>query len=252
MPRHAHRECAEPSNRSCQNLTIHHTLLDIVAWLSALLTTWSMYRWRFRKRLDRLSASLGAGYFAAISIGGLAGAIGFGTLNAYLSGHPSLARSVLGGLVGAIALVEIYKRRMSIVGSTGAIFSIPFCVAIAIGRLGCFQAGLDDMTHGVVTSLPWGVDFGDTVKRHPVQLYESFTMATVGLALLVGIGARSRFFLVNGFYLAMGAYGMQRFFWEFLKPYATIVGPFNLFHFLCLILCVYATWMVYRGYGERT
>jgi phosphatidylglycerol:prolipoprotein diacylglycerol transferase len=233
-------------------VTIHHTLLDVVAWLSALLATWFMYRWRFRERLDRFSTRLGAGYFAAISIGGLAGAFGFGTLNAYLSGQPLIARSVLGGLAGAIALVEVYKRRTGIVGSTGAVFSVPFCLAITIGRLGCFQAGLDDMTHGTATGLPWGVDFGDAVKRHPVQLYESITMATAGLVLLAGIGVRSRFFLANAFYLAVGIYGLQRFFWEFLKPYGSIMGPLNLFHLLCLALCVYAVWMIYSAYGERT
>ena len=25
----------------------------------------------------------------------------------------------------------------------------------------------------------------------------------------------------------------QRFLWEFLKPYQTLLGPFNLFHFIC-------------------
>ena len=252
MPRNAHRKSVEPSDERLRNVTIHHTLLDIVAWLSALLATWVIYRWRFRERLHRFSAKLDAGYFAAITIGGLVGAFGFGTLNAYLSGQPLIARSVLGGLVGAITLVEVYKRHKGIVGSTGAVFSVPFCLAMAIGRLGCFQAGLDDMTHGTVTNLPWGVDFGDALKRHPVQLYEALTMVVVGLVLLLGIGARSRFFLVNAFYLAMGAYGLQRFFWEFLKPYATVVGPFNLFQFLCLALCAYASWMVYSGYGERT
>ena len=33
------------------------------------------------------------------------------------------------------------------------------------------------MTYGTPTALPWGVDFGDGVPRHPVQLYEAATMA---------------------------------------------------------------------------
>ena len=227
-----------------------HAAFDIVAWLSALLTTWLLYRWRFRERVQALSRRLGAGYFLAICLGGLAGAFGFGSLNAFLSGQPALARSVLGGLVGAIALVEVYKYARGIRGPTGSVLAVPLCVAIAIGRLGCFQAGLPDFTHGVATGLPWGVDFGDGIARHPVQLYEALTMAVVGLVLVIGLRIRSARVLNNGFHLAVGAYGAQRFVWEFFKPYSSVIGPLNIFHVLCLALCVYAVWMIYSVNDE--
>jgi phosphatidylglycerol:prolipoprotein diacylglycerol transferase len=43
-----------------------------------------------------------------------------------------------------------------------------------------------------------------------------------------------------GFYLFVGVYAGQRFLWEFIKPYGTIIGPLNLFHLICLALLVYA------------
>src|SRR5436189_6419638 len=43
-----------------------------------------------------------------------------------------------------------------------------------------------------------------------------------------------------GFYLFVGVYAAQRFVWEFLKPYGTVVGPFNLFHLMSLVLVAYA------------
>ena len=46
--------------------------------------------------------------------------------------------------------------------------------------------------------------------------------------------------LRNGFYLFVGIYAAQRFLWEFLKPYGTVIGPFNLFHLLSLALIAYA------------
>ena len=46
-----------------------------------------------------------------------------------------------------------------------------------IGRWGCHFAGLADGTYGVPTTLPWGVDYGDHIARHPVALYESGAMA---------------------------------------------------------------------------
>ena len=37
-----------------------------------------------------------------------------------------------------------------------------------------------------------------------------------------------------GFHLFVGAYAAQRFPWEFIKPYGTVIGPFNLFHLICV------------------
>ena len=65
-------------------------------------------------------------------------------------------------------------------------------------------------------------------------------MAAMFVVLIQRFVARDRFWLANGFYLTVGWYGLQRFVWEFFKPYATLVGPFNLFHLVCLGLVLYA------------
>ena len=112
--------------------------------------------------------------------------------------------------------------------------------AIAIGRVGCFLAGLDDMTYGTPTTLPWGIDFGDGVHRHPVQLYESIAMAAFLAVFVILLRRGSEPVLRTGFYIFVGVYAAQRFVWEFLKPYGTVIGPFNLFHLLSLALIAYA------------
>ena len=48
-------------------------------------------------------------------------------------------------------------------------------------------AGLPDRTYGTPTSLPWAVDLGDGVGRHPVQVYESASMALFLAAWLAGL-----------------------------------------------------------------
>ncbi|MDU3133080.1 MAG: diacylglyceryl transferase, partial [Bradyrhizobium sp.] len=48
----------------------------------------------------------------------------------------------------------------------------------------------------------------------------------------------------SGFYLALLVYGLQRFVWEFLKPYGPVVGPFTLFHLLSLAIAAYALAML--------
>jgi phosphatidylglycerol:prolipoprotein diacylglycerol transferase len=179
-------------------------------------------------------------YIASASLGATVGAYLVGSANLWLTGIPGIARSIEGALAGAIVGVEILKGVTGIRGSTGLRFVAPLAAAIAIGRIGCFLAGLDDMTYGTPTSLPWGIDFGDGVPRHPVQLYESLTMVAF-LAVFVTLLRRgSAPVLRTGFYIFIGVYAAQRFLWEFLKPYGTVIGPFNLFHLLSLALIAYA------------
>ena len=228
-----------------------HVLFDALAWLAALFVAWHLFHWRFRERIQSFSVRAGTGYFIALTSGGLAGAFGFGTLNVVLSGQTGLGRSILGGLFGAIVLIELYKLGKGIRGSTGAVLAVPFCVAVAIGRVGCFQAGLDDFAYGIESSLPWATDFGDGVRRHPVQLYEAATMLFVAAGILAGIWRESLWVEANAFYLAVFAYALQRFAWEFLKPYATVIGSLNIFHLLCLALLVYSVVMMYLQRDER-
>lgn len=179
-------------------------------------------------------------YLAAASLGATVGAYLLGSANLWLTGVDGLARSIEGALAGGILAVELLKARTGVRGSTGLRFVAPLAAAIVVGRIGCFLAGLDDMTYGVATSLPWGVDFGDGVPRHPVQLYESAAMAIFLAGFLLAARRHNALVPRAGFYLFIGFYAAQRFLWEFLKPYGTVLGPFNLFHLLSAALVVYA------------
>lgn len=86
-------------------------------------------------------------------------------------------KSIVGGLLGGLAGVEIAKKLAGMRASTGDHFVLPLAVGLAIGRVGCFLSGLSDDAFGVPTTLPWSVDFGDG-PRHPTQLYEiAFALA---------------------------------------------------------------------------
>ncbi|MEN3286926.1 MAG: phosphatidylglycerol---prolipoprotein diacylglyceryl transferase, partial [Bradyrhizobium sp.] len=104
--------------------------------------------------------------------------------------------------------------------------------------------GLNDFTYGTPTALPWGHDFGDGVLRHPVQLYESLAMTAFAAVYITAVLQRNQRVIANGFYLALGFYGLQRFVWEFFKPYGPITGPFTLFHLLSLGILLYAVVML--------
>ncbi|MBV9827274.1 MAG: prolipoprotein diacylglyceryl transferase [Alphaproteobacteria bacterium] len=215
-----------------------HSIFDALAFLTALI----VYRW-LRVSAPGLPAQpwqVHSLYIIAASFGATAGAYLAGTANLWLSGVGGVGRSIEGALAGAIIAIEILKWRAGVSGSTGLRFVAPLAAAIAVGRIGCFFAGLDDMTYGTPTALPWGCDFGDGIPRHPVQLYEAAAMAAFLMAFVLLMLHRPTPLQRTGFYLFVAVYATQRFAWEFFKPYGTVVGPFNLFHLLSLGLAAYA------------
>ena len=81
-------------------------------------------------------------------------------------------KTIVGALIGGLITVEVMKRYIGLRTSTGDLYAIPLAIGIAVGRIGCFLTGLSDNTYGTRTTLPWGVNFGDGIHRHPTQLYE--------------------------------------------------------------------------------
>jgi prolipoprotein diacylglyceryltransferase len=179
---------------------------------------------------------------AGAAVGALAGSRFLGlaeqwptVLAAWQSGHllalllsPG-GKTIVGGLLGAWLAVEIVKKFYGIRSRTGDLFALPLCVGIAIGRIGCFIAGLSDDTYGTPTKLPWAVNLGDGIGRHPVQIYEILFLMLVGILISVKItlpeGARFRIFLTS--YLAW------RFAIDLLKPQPLLHG-LNLIQWSCL------------------
>jgi phosphatidylglycerol---prolipoprotein diacylglyceryl transferase len=226
-----------------------HTAFDVLAWVAAGAAAWYLSRsglvpvWAPRTDLA---------YLAAILVGAGVGAVVFGTANLWLSGQSGFARSIEGALAGGIVAVKLYKHARGIRLRTGARFALPLAVGVAVGRIGCYLSGLSDFTYGTATTLPWAHDFGDGVMRHPVQLYESAAMAAFALYYVMRVRRRDRFVIDNGFYLAVGCYGAQRFLWEFFKPYGPLIGPLTLFHLLSLAIVAYAAFMIATAPSART
>jgi len=130
-------------------------------------------------------------------------------------------KSMVGALIGGVFAVEALKLRLGLRQRTGDVYVVPLLASIAIGRLGCFVSGLEDHTYGVATSLPWGVDFGDGVPRHPTQLYEIALLAALGVWIARTPSLRregARFDALFFGYLGL------RFALDFLKPYPRVAG----------------------------
>ena len=94
-------------------------------------------------------------------------------------------------------------------------------------------------TVGVATSLPWGVNFGDGVFRHPTQLYESAFALVLGIFLW---RLTNRPHTEGDIFKAfMVAYFGFRLACDFLKPDIRVVAGLSSIQCACLaMLCYYA------------
>ena len=147
--------------------------------------------------------------------------------------HLLEGKTIVGALLGGLIGVELGKRALGVRTSSGDAFALPLMIGIAIGRVGCFLAGLDDHTYGNPTTLPWGVDFGDGVPRHPTQLYEIAFL--IALAYAITRGARAYPREGDRFRVFMIAYLAFRLAIDFIKPMPQVYfGVFSGIQLLCI------------------
>jgi len=153
--------------------------------------------------------------------------------------HPSLSiilsgRTITGGLIGGMLSVIWMKKRLGIKTKRGNLFAPSVALGIAIGRLACFLRGC---CYGVVTDLPWGVDFGDGLHRHPTQIYE--------MIFAFGLFVYFQFFYkrpaVPGemFQKLMIYYFVFRFFEEFLRENYTLYFYLSYFQWISIAVIIY-------------
>jgi prolipoprotein diacylglyceryltransferase len=215
-----------------------HPVLEALAYASGF----AVYRWLRARQGDVVDEPHRWTVIAAAAVGGLAGSRLLGlaeqwptVIQAWRAGRmlelllsPG-GKTIVGGLLGGWLGVEIVKRLSGIRRRTGDLFALPLCVGIAVGRVGCLMAGLADDTFGKPTALPWAVNLGDGVGRHPVQVYEILFLGLVGVVVSIKAelpeGARFRIFL--------GSYLSWRVAIDFLKP-QPLIGGMNLIQWSCL------------------
>jgi len=125
--------------------------------------------------------------------------------------------TIVGGLLGGLIGVELTKKQIGVKVSSGDLMVYPIILAMIIGRLGCHFAGLEDGTYGVSSALPWAVNFGDGIRRHPTNLYEIVFWVFLWLFLFC---LEKKYELNNGarFKILMTAYLLFRLWIEFIKP----------------------------------
>jgi phosphatidylglycerol---prolipoprotein diacylglyceryl transferase len=140
-------------------------------------------------------------------------------------------KTVTLALVGAYLGVELIKLALHIPVKTGDTFALPLALALAVGRWGCYCNGC---CYGVATDLPWGVDFfGDGVRRHPTQVYESlfhFVLAGLLIVIICHDGLRNQ-----RLKLYLIAYAAFRFVTEYIRPEPVWALGLTFYQWVCLL-----------------
>lgn len=134
-------------------------------------------------------------------------------------------KTIIGGLYGGLFGVEITKYFLKEKNRSGDLFVFPILLALIIGRIGCMLTALQDHTAGGPSSLPWAIDYGDGIPRHPLPLYEIIFLSALWIALY---RMKKQVSLAPGslFMIMMVAYTVYRLITETMK--ADYIYPWGL------------------------
>jgi len=165
---------------------------------------------------------------------------------------------IFGAIAGGVLAVFVYARWQKLSFPTWLDVAAPaLALGQAIGRWGNF---FNQELYGYPTTVPWGIpidlryrlpqyaNLPESTRFHPTFLYESIWNLLVFL-ILVYVGRRFADRLLTGdvFLLYCVLYPLGRFFIEFQRPDAWMMGPLAAAQVLSLLILAAAILiMVYR------
>ncbi len=220
-----------------------HLILEYLAFFLAF----RYYVFLRKKRKDYISSNNRLSIILGAAVGAFIGSRLVGVLENPLVTFSARnifqllnVKTIMGGLFGGLLGVEIAKKIIGEMKSSGDLFVFPIITGIFIGRIGCFLSGINEFTYGIETTSFLGMDLGDGVLRHPIVLYELVFLITLFISLKQ---LQRKYILQSGelFKFFMLAYFGFRFFIEFLKPNTFFILGLSTIQILCIVCYVYYT-----------
>jgi len=150
-------------------------------------------------------------------------------ISSFLSG-----RTVVGWLIWGILGVIITKHILKIKTRIWNAIAPWAVIGIAIWRIWCFLHGC---CYGQSTTLPWWVNFGDWINRHPTQLYESFFLLIVFFFMVSKRKTDIKEGLLFDIFLIV--YFSFRFLIEFIRVEPKVFYWFSLYQLSSIIVIIY-------------
>ena len=221
-------------------------LLHAVLELAAFFIGFRYFLWLKKRQGDIISSSNRIWIFIGVIFGAFIGSRLLGGLEdpSQIAKADNILyyfyqnKTVVGGLLGGLAGVEIIKKIIGEKQASGDLFVYPFLLALIIGRIGCFSMGIYEEAYGNETSFFTGMNLGDGRLRHPVALYEIVFL----IILWIGIHyAASRISFQPGalFKIFMICYLLFRFLIDFIKPHYTFNFGLSIIQLSCFAGLLY-------------
>lgn len=215
-----------------------HLLFEVLAFTLGF----QYFLWLRKQRGDQLESGNRMIALAGATLGALVGSRLLGILETpelLLSGkggwmYLTQSKTIVGGLLGGLAGVELAKKIVGETRSSGDLFTFPIILGMMTGRIGCFLSGVAEPTYGLPSGLPWAMDLGDGIRRHPTALYEILFLGVLWVFLRV---LPTKAPLKDGavFKVFMAGYLGYRFLVEFIRPGEAILLGLNPIQIACLL-----------------
>ncbi len=148
------------------------------------------------------------------------------------------SKTIVGGLLGGLFGVELTKKIIGVKTSSGDLMTYPLILGIGIGRIGCFLSGVKDGTYGNETNLPWAMDLGDGIYRHPTNLYEIIFLIILWFSIKT-LDKKYTFSNGSKFKIFLSSYISFRFLIEFIKPFYRFDFGLSPIQIACIIGLIY-------------
>ncbi|GAB0174508.1 MAG: hypothetical protein HHAS10_03870 [Candidatus Altimarinota bacterium] len=233
-------------------------LYDLSGYIVAFLVTWIFSKYILRKHEvpDVFSSEEEKSEYMIFTI---AGAMFFGVLISTFDGamipgrNPTegilLSKSIAGALFGGVITAELYKYYHKITQPTGILFLPGIVLGLGVGRIGAIVTGIRDFTYGLPTNLPWGMDFGDGVLRHPTMIYEMILLMVFFTVFLLGLYSFSRkWWIQRGFYVFILVYFLYRFLVGFIQPYSHFWFGLSTYQVIAIPMILYGLYMLRKKF----
>ena len=213
-------------------------------WL-AFFVAYQYYKWLRKNTFDSISNTNRLSIILGAIIGSLIGSRLFGFLeNPLITWNAQNVilllntKTIMGGLFGGLIGVEVSKKIIKEVRSSGDLFTFPIILGIMIGRVGCFLSGTKEFTYGNSTTFFTGMNLGDGYLRHPIALYEIVFLSVLFFFLkrMYHLTKENSGLLFKIFMISY--YGF-RFLIEFIKPNVFFVLGLSSIQWLCIICWIY-------------
>ena len=143
-------------------------------------------------------------------------------------------RTITGGLIGGVISMKLAKKKFGINKRIGNALVPSILLGMMVGRIGCFLRGC---CYGKPTDLPWGVDFGDNIQRHPTQIYEIIFLAILFIYSHSLLKKNPNDGILFDNFLLL--YFTFRFFIEFIRIEDKLWLNLTLFQYISIIVIIY-------------